>query len=54
MPRERARRPASTQTDTVPTSRVMCAPANPFEDFGNSVSKRASCSFLHLRTRSEV
>lgn len=37
-----ARRPASTQTDTVPTSRVMC-PANPFDDFGNSGAS-ASCS----------
>ncbi|KYM87368.1 hypothetical protein ALC53_03555 [Atta colombica] len=45
-----ARRPASTQTDTVPTSRVMC-PANPFDDFGNSGAS-ASCSFFHLLTRS--
>ncbi|EGI65123.1 hypothetical protein G5I_06587 [Acromyrmex echinatior] len=47
-----ARRPTSTQTDTVPTSRVMC-PANPFDDFGNSGAS-ASCSFFHLPTRSRI
>lgn len=47
-----ARRPASTQTDVVPTSRVMCLAnlvPNPFEDFGNSRAQ-AVCSSTRERS----